>query len=276
MIWMRPRGVLAASAAVVACSPDSQVSRDLDLSMDASAATIGVVQVDAFLPIDAQRTAVAVLDATLSDLDAERSPETDSPPPPKKQDAALEASSASLRRLAEHACQHALHGPFRDLTADAPEAAPQDVSRPHTAYRLHGLSVGAGSHALVYVPRSSGEHVVLANRVPSWSTREIATTERLYNVSEACALLPVAVVVSLVTGEAASLAFRPYADDVLLVIEPLELTLDASGDVHDAASDVDTIDAAAGEGGTAMCRSSGPCSSDSECCQYCHDYEHCH
>lgn len=61
-----------------------------------------------------------------------------------------------------------------------------------------------------------------------------------------------------------------------------DATLDAmqEGGVDAAALDAEVEDAGveedAGADGGPMCRSSGPCISDDECCAFCHDYDHCH
>jgi hypothetical protein len=76
--------------------------------------------------------------------------------------------------------------------------------------------------------------------------------------------LPIAVVVPLIDGETVHLEFDSSTEDVLLVIEQLEETRNASSEHHAAGSDVDAATADAGEAGTLMCRSSGPCSDHSD------------
>lgn len=60
---------------------------------------------------------------------------------------------------------------------------------------------------------------------------------------------------------------------------------DAGGDAPDREADAGApdaeggappADAAARDGAAPMCRTSGPCLTDDECCEFCHDQDHCH
>jgi hypothetical protein len=56
----------------------------------------------------------------------------------------------------------------------------------------------------------------------------------------------------------------------------------ADAPAHDATAPPPTMQASARDGrapdsfASPACRSSGPCSRDEECCEYCHDGDHCH
>lgn len=255
---------------LAACADDLDSTKPLD----ASAAVPAQVELDSGTsrtsPLqDAQQAGEVTLDATAWDLDAESSSRSEASSPPVLDATIGRVPNEAIGRLAEHACQHARHGPFRELASAGSDGGPHDLSRPHTAYRV---PVGANASALplVYVPRESGDYIVFASRAASWSTPE-DEAGRLYDVTAYCDLAPFATLVALKSGESAQVHIgRSGAGEILLVVERLELMLDASAGQSDAAF------TDASEGGAAMCRSSGPCSDDSECCDYCHDYDHCH
>jgi hypothetical protein len=204
---------------------------------------------------DASEVAPA-LDAGVQPIDA-RAP-----------DESGEALPEDVRSLAEHACLHARNGPFRDLTFPTPEATAPEVNRPHTAYRLHASTATA---TVAFVAPLAGSYVIMSSEDATPLAAASGAPSTRYDTSEACELLPSSSLRQLHAGERLELTYQPFGS-VLLVVERLEPATDAQVAPDDATSP--PHDASAD--GSVMCRSSGWCSSDAECCAYCHDYDHCH
>ncbi|WP_152629661.1 hypothetical protein [Haliangium ochraceum] len=76
-------------------------------------------------------------------------------------DAAPECEQSVGAFVAEHACLHAMHGPFATLSASPPSQPPSaDASQPHTAFQVALPALGGGDGyrgVLRYLPRRSGE-----------------------------------------------------------------------------------------------------------------------
>jgi hypothetical protein len=90
-------------------------------------------------------------------------------------------------------------------------------------------------------------------------TREsdgVRMSEVSQNVPPVCDRLTTRIRVSLYGSESYWLSLASAS------AAPFELYLERVGD--------------AGNGDAGSCRSSGPCQSDDECCDYCHDQDHCH
>lgn len=218
--------------------------------------------------------------------------------------------SAFPSGFVDHACHHVDFGPFGSVAAGELAEAPQ-VSAPHTAYRVATESEGGW---LRYVPSTPGlvaffsrpdavVEVVEDERVIPLAHRE--TTP--------CADLPEARVFEL-SGSAVSLRVSASVD--WLVIERLVGLLEGCACARSGEGCLGDTDCCEGtcnlgvcvvpepsgcddglaleesclgdeeccskrcfEGACAPpveCRSSGPCTSNEECCLYCHDQDHCH
>ncbi|MET0285472.1 MAG: hypothetical protein ABW352_13410 [Polyangiales bacterium] len=166
-----------------------------------------------------------------------------------------------------HACLHGSHGPFRVVTGgDSSDAAP-DVSRAHTLFTV--LAAASADVHLRYLPTSVGDYVLFAARGVLTGARQGNASLVIESRAVDCAALPASYLLQLAADEPVELTLRADGERIALVIESLA-GWGADGWEHACA----TQPAVAPDAGA--CRKSGPCSSDSECCAYCHDYDHCH
>lgn len=172
----------------------------------------------------------------------------------------------------EHACMHAESGPFAMLQlAEMAQAAP-DASRAHTAFRLswpaddptHGYLRVRPPRAATHVIFTAGAEVIeVAGANENPTATAVATTY--------CDRLSGAAVVELKGGEWSVIRLARIGDgESLVVIEQLTAqTVGACGCEDDGGC-------VAEEPPPRECRSSGPCRLNSDCCEFCHDGDHCH
>lgn len=127
----------------------------------------------------------------------------------------------------EHACSHAINGPFRTVNATALSAPPtQNVNAPHTAWTVNLVQVNGNYEGTVsYTPAETGDFALfLGNNIPVKvfngatevgieSTCDISSTE--------CAKLTKGHIVPLTGGTTYRLNFGPVAgvSSVLLIVE---------------------------------------------------------
>lgn len=130
--------------------------------------------------------------------------------------------------VAEHACLHAIHGPFEAIMAGVSAIAPAaDVSQPHTAFRVKlPARDGDNEGALRYVPRRSGAFAMfsapaIAMKVLDANGQQIPAS--LAHAVFACGELGTVTTFALDQGSAYSLVLSSAtAADALLVIEALD------------------------------------------------------
>jgi hypothetical protein len=166
-----------------------------------------------------------------------------------------------------HACLHGSDGPFRVVTGGPTAEAAPDVSRPHTLFTV--LAGTAESVQVSYLPAAPGDHVLFVARGELTAAKQAGSALALERRGVDCAVLPESYLLQLVGVEPVELTLRAGSDRVAIVIESLASWGADSWQHACAAGPVSEADASA-------CRKSGPCSSDAECCSYCHDYDHCH
>jgi hypothetical protein len=240
-------------------APVSGERPDLDEQRDAAR-----VDIDAASP-DAQREARAWtpsrLDASM--LDAAQ---LESATPGAADASCVRAETPKLATaVVEHACLHGSDGPFRVVDGASSSDTAPDVSRAHTLFTVLGAP-GAILHVR-YVPTTPGDHVLFVARGELVAARQGASSLVAERGLVDCEVLPLRYVVQLVDRDHVELTLRADGDHVALLIESLAgwgAAWTAACGRHASTTDAGT------------CRSQGPCSSDSECCSYCHDYDHCH
>ncbi len=195
-------------------------------------------------------------------------------------DASSEQPSCGSGPLAEsvtsHACLHAEVGPFRQVTASRSIASAPDVSRSHTHFAVTAPPEAGDLLFLRFETAARGEHAFFL-REGSILDAVSANTGTRYQASPEwrteCALLPIVSLIDLREQGFYTIALRTPAATASfdLVIE----SLSAFGpEALNACSP--TCDAGVSCGAEPECRSSGPCSVDSDCCLFCHDGDHCH
>jgi hypothetical protein len=235
-------------------------------------------------PIAQDGATVPPLDAETYDAGADANDVA--PPDASPQDAAGDADAAQLPpdgsdvceaisiepADGEHACLHALHGPFVALAlSSTPQGAP-DASRAHTAFQLTWPD-GDTSHGYVrFRAAQAGMYAVFCAQAEVIS---VTSASRDYALPATratqtyCDSLPSATLVELGAGEWSTmqLAHLPGAD-AQIVIERIA----APGPSPDSCA----CDDDAGCSPPLACRSDGPCRFDHECCSFCHDADHCH
>jgi hypothetical protein len=74
----------------------------------------------------------------------------------------VDARVCRVDAVLEHACLHAMHGPFEPLTAGTGSAVGPDIGRPHTAWQMTLPSAEPGRY--VYRPSMTGEYVYYLDR----------------------------------------------------------------------------------------------------------------
>jgi hypothetical protein len=194
---------------------------------------------------------------------------------------------------ARHACVHAGEGPFGVLDGTAAGA----VSAVHTAYTVklaaHGTRQFQGklsfrpdragcwaffaSEGLEIVARTSCGQLVLAtapvDTCEQWRSAFTAALKPNDEV-ELSLRAPSSAAMLLVerTGEHPGEAW-PDQDAATCVVVPADASVPKPADaprpdLREVPPTTDPI--------PAMCRSEGPCTRDDECCDYCHDGDHCH
>lgn len=198
-----------------------------------------------------------------------------------------------------HACLHAYEGPFAPL--DGRAHPPARLTETHTLYTIAlpddaPEQPSAPGRVGFEVPRpgcwaffTSGDLALEATTVAG---TPIAWTRR--SPVRACGELGMAFSAPFGAGESLVVTMRrpdgaglvPHAG---LLVERLGdapgTAASASQDgadaspsgVDDSGGPSDTPDGGAGEPGPpSACRASGPCTRDDECCDFCHDLDHCH
>ncbi|MET0341382.1 MAG: hypothetical protein ABW252_10285 [Polyangiales bacterium] len=261
---------LALLSTVGACASDGDAPGEDTASASPNG---GVAAADASPPLDAAR---------IQDADAAATPALDASPP--SSDAASGSASATCAprvsdEVVEHACLHATGGPFVDVAgAIAADQAP-DVSRAHTHYLLQRPN-GVGSPRLFarYRATLSGPHALFLG--DGTLSRAVDAAGGLLalgaHAAAACEALPGVSVLALTRGETYTLVFDARGADVRLVVEALaSWGPDAFTETCSAAPSADASTEAPLKD-PATCRRSGSCTSDAECCSFCHDGDHCH
>jgi hypothetical protein len=261
-----------AAARLEHASRDSASSRstgDAPDSADASASNDAAVR-DESADSAASPTDAALSDAAPAVQDGAALRDAGSAVP---RDAAARCGTATVDQSdGEHACMHAESGPFAMLQlAETAQTAP-DASRAHTAFQLswpaddptHGYLRVRPARAATHVIFSAGAEVI---DVAGANENQTATSvSRTY-----CDRLPSAVVVELKGGEWNVIRLARMGDGAALVVIE-QLTAETSG----ACGCDDDAGCGAEEPPPRECRSSGPCRLDSDCCEFCHDGDHCH
>ena len=193
--------------------------------------------------------------------------------------ASLTCAPRVADEVVEHACLHATGGPFVDVPgAITAEQAP-DVSRAHTHYMLQRPN-NLGSPRLFarYRPILSGPHAFfLGDGSLSQATDSAGKPLALGAHAEAaCEALRGVSVLELTRGELYTLAFDARSADVRLVVEALaSWGPEAFTEACSTAPGPQGSTAAPAKD-PATCRRSGSCTSDAECCSFCHEGDHCH
>ena len=187
------------------------------------------------------------------------------------------------RAVVEHACLHAEHGPYVDLTAATGEADAPQVNAAHTAFRA-GESGGALSW-LRFTPASSGAYAFLGVLPTSLVfMRADGSLAHSTAMNTSCAGLPAARVLELDAGQPLGLSWTE--GDLVLVVEALDPFAEQAWEQDCECAQLGSACATAAGCCSGLCvdarcvapvcRSSGPCVSDAECCVFCHDQDHCH
>jgi len=191
--------------------------------------------------------------------------------------------------VVDHACLHAEHGPFMTVMgARDSEAAPL-INRPHTGYQIGGE---AQDYRVVrYEPRKAGQYALFVEGgVLRTLTLGASESSALFSGQTSCAGLARVAVFELSGGVSYALTLEPSDEaPVLVVIEGLEAfgseawrsSCACLAAAELCAAEVDCCSGNCEDGRCVppqapVCRSFGPCSTDEECCDYCHDYDHCH
>jgi len=179
--------------------------------------------------------------------------------------------------LIQHSCRHALHGPFAHLLAAMGTEATPSVSTPHTAYQLTLSKAGEEWRGRVALRMRAEAKVSMFLSRPVDVSIRASTGEEVFGLhvdDGAVTWCP-----ELARVVSASLGMDTYTifingggfSTVMLVIESPEVW----ECTDERARSMPTVVSGAGAQQT-MCRSSGPCTTDSECCEFCHDFDHCH
>lgn len=227
---------------------------------------------------------LAAVAAACSGGDASTGGADAAPPPEPFVDASrvetsrTDASSAACElsgEAEEHACLHATAGPFADL------ASGQTATDAHVVFEV---PVVDGAFEVAFRPARPGTWAFfLSPAEMTFDMRLRGTTmevRRLGNPS--CRALGAAYVVALAAGETVWLLGATTAQRARLLVERVD-ELDLVGDAcprplprSDAGPTPDRQDGGTMSGDAGACRSAGPCTRDEECCDYCHDKDHCH
>jgi len=178
--------------------------------------------------------------------------------------------------LIAHSCQHALKGPFVSVpSVEVGEPAPS-VTAPHTAYQVLMLGDGPGfSTRLQFRKKGAGTVVLFASQAIGLhvynSKGQAVEVPFQDDVAAWCPELPLSLPIWLVDDTYSLLVSSKTSNTVTLVIEAALSVVCISERREeisvDAGTDIDAV---------VMCRSSGPCTSHAECCEFCHDFDHCH
>lgn len=266
---------IALLSAVGACASDGNVLGEDPASV---APDDGIAAADAASPLDAalmQDATAAPADASHSGVDAAPSTPVDAT------SGALSATCAPRvsEEVVEHACLHATGGPFMDVPGAVTAEQAPDVSRAHTHYMLQRPN-GLGSPRLFarYRATLSGPHALfLGDGTLSRAVDAAGSPLALgAHAAAACEALPGVSVLELARGETYTLTFDARGADVRLVVEALaSWGPDAFTETCAEAPNVDASTEAPAKD-PATCRRNGSCTSDAECCSFCHDGDHCH
>jgi hypothetical protein len=189
-------------------------------------------------------------------------------------DAAVSCEARLDEAAGDHACLHADSGPFAMIELSAtPETAP-DASKPHTAFELSWPAADP----------SHGYLRVRANRVATWAifsanaeVISVSSQERSLSITRPdqtfCASLPIAALADLDDGQWSIIRLARMGDGPgLFVIEGLVAPSSTECGCEDDAGCADQPEPEQPK----ECRSSGPCNVDADCCEFCHDGDHCH
>jgi hypothetical protein len=207
-------------------------------------AVLGTGCVEAEAPLQSPDASAPSLDASSPGLDAAPSSDAARSADAHARDARTDSTSCGAAAVSAHACLHGRDGPFRVVEQEL-----ADVSRPHTLFTVR-------SERVQFTPGEPGPHALFL-RGTLRSAQQAEQALALVREPSGCDVLPALYVLTAHDGSPVELTLA--GESVALVIEPLAPWSCAAPGV-DAGS----------------CRSRGPCSSDDECCSYCHDYDHCH
>jgi hypothetical protein len=131
---------------------------DASFGSDAAAAPS-----DGTVPIDDAASAAVPMDGAAVPADDASAPVTTDSAAPQGPDAdSNDAGMCVVDPVLEHSCLHAMHGPFEAVLAADLAAAPPDISRPHTAWRMTLPATSSGRFA--FRPNMEGEYVFYLDR----------------------------------------------------------------------------------------------------------------
>lgn len=271
----RPLALVLLSAASACVSAGDAPGPDMTTvaPTDAVAGTNAAFPRDAALSQDAAAT--SAVDARPLRSDAAASPSADA----ASGSAPAMCAPRVSDEVVEHACLHATGGPFVDVAGAVTAEQAPDVSRAHTHYLLQRPS-GLGSPRLFvrFRPTLTGLHALFLGdgtlrRAMNTAGQPLALGT---HAPAACAALPGVSVLELTRGETYTFAFDAGGADVRLVVEGLAAWgADAFTETCSAAPVPDASTPPPAKD-PATCRRSGACTSDAECCSFCHDGDHCH
>ncbi len=180
--------------------------------------------------------------------------------------------------VVEHACLHATSGPFGDL------ASGQLGTEAHVVYRTP-LGEG-GAFEVSFLPARAGVWAFFVS--PEGATVDVSRDGRpldaLRILAPTCRALGAAHVLRLAGEVPVAIRGRSVGAELRMLAERIDGAADLVGGCKalPALPDGGTPgDAAARDAGLSLldggaCRSAGPCTRDDECCDYCHDMDHCH
>jgi hypothetical protein len=192
-----------------------------------------------------------------------------------------------------HACRHAIEGPHAVLDGRLQPPAP--VSDPHTLYTITLGSDGVGGFTgqLRFTAPTPGCWALFVSGVERLQAHAACGGPRSFGSQvrvTACRELQRVLALPLASGESITLRLQGGGAQVSLLAERTARAQDADAGPDGAAcpeptedaSVRDALDSSAADGPARgdvtppVCRASGPCTRDEECCEYCHDGDHCH
>jgi len=248
---MKTRILLALAVALTACQSETERNDRLD---------------DATVVVDA-----TVFDAGFSDAQ----PDTTTSPPDDTRDA---SGGVFTRGDIDHACLHVQEGPFAQVSvAGTPADFVPEIRNTHTQYTL-GLRAGENGHSATFKYRTTG---------PTWLYFFFSGAN--VPVKATASGLPLPVISEPLSGcqgilDGVLVEARSRAE-VLVTIGPTPLpSLNFVFETRKFdVTEQDTLPPEPGDAGVSqpqdagpMCRTSGPCTSNEECCDFCHNFDHCH
>jgi hypothetical protein len=269
--WVHWYPVLIALGILPSCGQDHAASRRPAQPPDAAWAQ------DSAAPAPSSDAAALPSDSGIRDAALRDAPASDAPAP---EACPLRLSSEMM----QHACLHAIVGPFAAVGASVQEPF-ADVSTPHTAFEINLPDESTGASVSFHPVRSAPHAFFLSEDLPfAIAGTDVGASLAAVHVqgTEACSAFERAYVHDLDVSERYRLDLGPGAGNVVLVIESL-----TDGDWEpdcgfDASPPVETGDARANDAGAAAPDAScngqdascpdacvdihAPCTEDTECC----------